>query len=144
MNTLQGSIQLPRYSTRINLRSLGNRAHPKVFEYLRALWAREVALVPDTAPPSAGEAFVAQRVSSYAYVIVGGIRYGAASRHQGLRYKYGYIEGRIPVRIAYIFHVKHPTRGAIQSSPNLSIHVRRFTVSSPPTKPPVHAVSTEY
>jgi hypothetical protein len=107
MNDLEGSIQLPRQHTKINLHSLGPGAYSTVLRYLQDFWRDQINLVPESAPPGIGEPLVGQGVASYAYITVNGVRYGAANRYRGVRYKYAYVYSRQPVRVAWILHVNH-------------------------------------
>ena len=91
--------------------------HP-VFVYLRALWQREVLLVPKTSDSRAGEPFVATTVESFSHVIVNGTRFGACTSHRGQGTSFAYIDGRVAVRIQYLFRVKHDRRN--RTLPSLS------------------------
>lgn len=81
-----------------------------LFKYLRALWADAVNLVPANAPINMGEAFYEVSVQEITYVKVRGLRYGATHRQRGQKFRFAYIEGRNPVRIAWIYHIKHRRR----------------------------------
>lgn len=119
-------IQLPSQYQNVNLRKLSNGAnYNAIFRYLQTLWADEVALVPDTAPSSVGEPFVARKVRSYTHIHVMGVCYGVTLNHRGKSWRYAYIEGRVPVRIIFLFHVKQERNNAPPLEHTLAV-VQRF------------------
>lgn len=78
-----------------------------VYNHVRAQWADQVVLKPDTAALLPGEPFVAVAVQSLATVDVCGLRYGAATNTRGRKSCYAYMDSRQAVRIDYLFHVTH-------------------------------------
>lgn len=75
---------------------------------MRAEWADQVQLKPDTATLLPGESFVAVAVKSHATVDVCGLRYGASTSPHGAKSCYAYMDGRQAVRIDYLLHIVHP------------------------------------
>ena len=97
-------IRLSPHHQKISL--CGSR-YSLIFRHLRSVWADQVNLVPETGNPDTGEIFVGVSIQSYTRIVVRGLPYGVARKHRGIKYCFAYIEGSYPVRIAYIFHIKH-------------------------------------
>lgn len=89
----------------MNLHKLG--LYVLVYNHVRALWADQVLLKPDTAALLPGEPFVAVAVQSLSTVDVCGLRYGAATNTRGLKSCYAYMDGRQAVWIDHLLHVTH-------------------------------------
>jgi hypothetical protein len=103
---LPGAVTLPRQSKIVNLMAISNDIYDLVFEFLREHWKFKVKLVTPTSTKK-GEIFMGNDVKSYTHVLVDQVRYGAGSTTRGLGYRFGYIDGRIPVQIANIYSVTH-------------------------------------
>ncbi|KAH9932536.1 uncharacterized protein B0H18DRAFT_903868, partial [Fomitopsis serialis] len=101
-------VKLPSQSKKLKLRQLG--VYALILCFLQETWSKSVQLVADTAPADAGEPFVAVNIPSYSNILVDGLRYGAYDTHRGRNSCYAYIDGRVPVRITHIFHVRHSRR----------------------------------
>ena len=111
---LPGTIEYPRRSYDINIKTDktlpvpdGQDAYTMVLRHLQHVWGGIVQLVPDTAPNNMGEPFTRKSVCAYDYVTFNGLRYGSDLKHNGRKYRHAYTNGRDPLRIAIILHIKH-------------------------------------
>jgi hypothetical protein len=64
-------------------------------------------------------------IRSYAYVTFNGLRYGSSMKYGGQAYRHGYVQGRRPVQIALILHVRHTRRNMAALDHTCAV-VRRF------------------
>jgi hypothetical protein len=80
-----------------------------VLDYLTYLWNDEVALRSNRAHTlsDGDEILFGNAATSYSYIEIDGLRYGAGNSTRGEKYCYAYIDHRRPVHIDYIFKIKH-------------------------------------
>ncbi|KAJ7696410.1 hypothetical protein B0H16DRAFT_1350491, partial [Mycena metata] len=109
-----------------NLRQLGPGYYNAVFEHLLAKWASEIELIPDVelSEDDNQQSFLGD-VESFSHVWISKQRYGAGAHHRGKSAQYGYIDGRIPVHIEYIFRVSQTLADARKLVASCAV-VRRF------------------
>ncbi|KAJ7751437.1 hypothetical protein B0H16DRAFT_1318064 [Mycena metata] len=102
------AIEFSRFSKTKNLRELGPNHYRLVLQYLKELWGPDLVVLPDVSMPTAdNEISVSAEVESFSHAWVKKRRFGAGEEHRGQSAKYGYINGRVPVRIDHILRVKH-------------------------------------
>jgi hypothetical protein len=102
------AIDFPRFPKIINLRQLGPGYYRLVLTHLQHLWTPQFKVLPDvSAAKNANEISFSGDVESFSHIWVKKRRFGAGEEHRGQSGKYGYIDGRVPVRIDHLFRVQH-------------------------------------
>jgi hypothetical protein len=113
------STRLSSQSRIINLETYG--LYHDVLQFCIAMWPNAGIFSPGMVE----QHYLAPvgMVRNHSYVEFDGIRYGAHEHTSGKGYCYGYIDGRYPVRIERVLHIKIPGEAELQC---ICIMVRPF------------------